>query len=277
MSGIITLLTDFGLADHYVSAMKGVILNINPKATFVDICHQVQPQNIVKAAFLLDSTWRYFPQGTIHLVVVDPGVGSRRHAIVLEHQSSFFIAPDNGVLSYLFADEKQPAHYAPSNLPKLHKLGTGFKAISLSNRRFWRPSVSATFHGRDILAPVAAHLSLGVPIEEFGKPVSKMLSFPIPRPYRSQDNLVGHIIHIDSFGNLISDIRSTDLPVSDLCIEVSGQHIDGLVQYYSQKDELVALIGSNDRLEIAQHNGSAAAFTGAGLGDEITVKLRTHV
>jgi len=277
VSGIITLLTDFGTADHYVSAMKGVILNINPKAILVDIGHQVQPQNIDRAAFLLDSTWRYFPQGTIHLVVVDPGVGSQRRAIVLEHQSTFFIAPDNGVLSYVLGFKKQPAHYAPSNLPKLHKLGTGFKAISLSNRRFWLPSVSATFHGRDILAPVAAHLSLGVPIEEFGKPVSKLWSFPIPQPLRSQDNLVGHIIHIDSFGNLISDIHSADLPAGDLCIEVSGQHIDGLVQYYDQKDELVALIGSNDQLEIARHNGSAAAFTGAGLGDDITVMLRTHV
>jgi S-adenosylmethionine hydrolase len=277
VNGIITLITDFGIADHYVSALKGVILNINPKAVLVDISHQVQPQNIAQAAFLLDSTWMYFPRGTIHLVVVDPGVGSQRRAILLEHQSTFFIAPDNSVLSYVLADEKQPTHYAPSNLPKLHKLGTGFKAISLSNRHFWRPFVSATFHGRDILAPVAAHLSLGVPIEEFGKPVSKLWSFPIPRPHQSQDSLIGHIIYIDSFGNLISDIHSADLPTGDIRVEVCGLQIDGLVQYYAQKDELVALIGSNDRLEIALHNGSAAAFTGANLGDEITVKLRTHV
>ena len=276
MSGIITLLTDFGMADHYVPAMKGVILSINPKATLVDICHQVQPQNIAQAAFLLDTTWKYFPQGTIHLVVVDPEVGSQRQAIILKHHSAFFVAPDNGVLSYLLADEEQPAHYAPSYSLEPRKLGPGLKAVALSNRRFWRPSVSATFHGRDILAPVAAHLSLGVPLEEFGKLVSKLLAFHLPRPRRSQDNLVGHIIHIDGFGNLISDIRSADLPSADLCIEVAGQRIKGLAQYYAQKEGMMALIGSSDRLEIAQRNGSAAALTGARLGDEITVKLRTH-
>ena len=276
MSGIITLLTDFGMADHYVSAMKGVILSINPKATLVDICHQVQPQNIAQAAFLLDATWRYFPQGIIHLIVVDPEVGSQRQAIILKHQSTLFVAPDNGVLSYLLTDEKQRTHNALSYSLEPRKLGPGLKAIALSNRSFWRPSVSATFHGRDILAPVAAHLSLGVPLEEFGKMVSELLAFPLPRPRRSQDSLVGHIIHIDSFGNLISDIRSADLPSADLCIEVAGQQIDGLAQYYAQKEGLMALIGSSDRLEVAQRNGSAAALTGAHLGDEITVKLGTH-
>ena len=122
MSSIITLLTDFGMADHYVSAMKGVILSINPKITLVDICHQVQPQNIAQAAFLLDSTWRYFPQGTIHLVVVDPQVGSRRQLIILEQHSTFFVAPDNGVLSYLLSDEEQTAHHSPLHSPKPHRL-----------------------------------------------------------------------------------------------------------------------------------------------------------
>ena len=278
MSSIITLLTDFGMADHYVSAMKGVILSINPKVTLVDICHQVQPQNIAQAAFLLDSTWRYFPQGTVHLIVVDPQVGSQRRLIVLEQQpSTFFVAPDNGVLSYLLSNEEQTVQPSLLHSPKPHRLGPGLKAVSLSNHQFWRPSVSVTFHGRDILAPVAAHLSLGIPLEEFGTPVTELLAFPLSHPCRLQDSLVGHILHIDSFGNLISDIRSADLPAGDLCIEVSGQHIDVVVQYYAQKEGLVALVGSSDRLEIAQSNGSAAAFTGAALGDEITVKLRTHV
>jgi S-adenosylmethionine hydrolase len=196
--------------------------------------------------------------------------------VILKYHSVFFVAPDNGVLSYLLFDKQQIVTSQSHSLESL-KLKPGLKAVVLSNDHLWRPSVSATFHGRDILAPVAAHLSNGISIEEFGTPVAELMALPIPHPHRLQDKLIGHIMHIDNFGNLISDIHGADLPSGDFCIEVAGQCIDGLVQYYAQKDGLVALISSSDHLEIALSHGSAAAFTGASLGDEIIVKLRTHV
>lgn len=272
MNNIITLLSDFGIADHYVSAMKGAILSINPKATIVDISHQVPPQDIAQAAYLLDNAWRYFPKGAIHLIVVDPGVGSQRKIVILQHPQAFFVAPDNGVLSYVLAEEKRPARSVSYSVKRV-KLSAGLRAMTLSNRRFWRSEVSNTFQGRDIMAPVAAHLSRGVPLEEFGEPITELMAFPVLRPRRSHDALTGHIIHIDSFGNLITDVRSADLPSRNVSIEVAGHHIQGLVRYYAQKDGLVALIGSSDRLEIALRNGSAAAFTGAKVGDEVVVRF----
>ena len=260
MSRVITLLSDFGAADHYVAAMKGVILSINPEATLVDISHNVQPQNIAQAAFLLDSAWKYFPEGTIHLVVVDPGVGSERKTVILQHPQGLFVAPDNGVLSYVLAE------CAPKG-----KLRPGTKAVSLSNRKLGMPMVSPTFHGRDIMAPAAAFLSMGAPIEELGDPVERLVTIPIPRPLRKRNALIGHVIHIDSFGNLITDVRNADVPSRNMSIEVLGHRIEGLVEYYAQKDGLVALFGSSDRLEIAFANGSAAAFTGAKVGYKVIV------
>jgi len=273
MAPVITLTTDFGTGDAYVASMKGVILTINPEAAIVDITHSVEPQNVLQAAFVLGSAHHYFPEGTIHVVVVDPGVGSERKAVILEAASAFFVAPDNGVLSYILDEvgtrPARPSAPTSLNLEK-RELGTGFEAIHITNPDFWRQPVSATFHGRDIFAPVAAHLSLGVPLSKFGDSTNRLNAYPIARPYQNAEgNLIGHILHIDGFGNLITDIRNSDLPTGELVIEIGNHRMRGLSQFYSQADGLLAIIGSSGHLEISLKNGNAAAFLGTKVGDEI--------
>ena len=209
MSPIITLTTDFGLTDAYVAAMKGVILGINPEVTLVDICHNINPQDIAGAAFVLGTAHQYFPEGTIHLVVVDPGVGSQRRSVILRTPSADFIAPDNGVLSYV-VEQSSPE---PAEDNQLRELGPGLEAFAITDPRFWRTPVSPIFHGRDIFAPVAAHLSLGRSPADFGEKLTSLVTLPLTRPHREPDgSVVGHILHIDSFGNLITDITAQDLP-----------------------------------------------------------------
>ena len=273
MAPVITLITDFGTGDAYVASMKGVILTINPKATIVDICHSVEPQNILQAAFIVSTAHHYFPEGTIHLAIIDPGVGSERKAIILKTPSAFFLAPDNGVLSYILDElgttPTKPPASIPSNLEH-RKLGANLEAIAITNPDFWRQPVSTTFHGRDIFAPVAAHLSLGVPLHKFGEGISCLCAFPMSRPSHDADgNLVGRILHVDNFGNLITNIRSSDLPGKEVAIEIGNQRIDGLSQFYSQKEGLAAIIGSSGYVEISLENGNAAAFLGIKVGDEI--------
>ncbi len=253
---IITLTTDFGMDDAYVATMKGVILSINPRVTIVDICHTIKPQNIAQAAFVLSTTYHYFPEGTIHVVVVDPGVGTERRAVLLITPLAFFLAPDNGVLSYII--EETP----PEDL----------QAIALSNPHFWLFPVSDTFHGRDIFAPVAAHLSLGTPPQDFGDHIDTLFTFPMPRPKMGEDAvLIGHILHIDRFGNLITDIRREDLPKGNLFIDVAGHFIEGLSPSYAEEEDLLAIIGSSGRLEISLKNGNAAALLRAKVDDEVSI------
>ena len=276
MAAVITLTTDFGTGDAYVASMKGVILTINPEATIVDITHSVEPQNVLQAAFILSTAHSYFPEGSIHVVVVDPGVGSARKAVILRTPSAFFVAPDNGVLSYLLDEPgrgpDRPSPPSPSNLEQ-REPGTGFEAVHITNPDFWLRPVSATFHGRDIFAPVAAHLSLGVPLSRFGDSIKRLYAFPIPRPDRdAEGNLVGHVLHIDNFGNLITDIKNNDLPTGELVVQIGSHRVQGLSQFYSQRDGLMAIIGSSGYLEISLRNGSAAAFLGIKVGG--TVRLR---
>lgn len=276
MAPVITLTTDFGTSDAYVAAMKGVILTINPKATIVDVCHSIEPRNILQAAFILSTAHHYFPEGTIHLAIVDPGVGSQRKAIILKMPSAFFLAPDNGVLSYVI-DELCPTPARPSatTSPDLEhrKLGADLEAVAITNPDFWRQPVSATFHGRDIFAPVAAHLSLGVPLHKFGESISCLYAFPVLRPYHdTEGNLLGRVLHIDNFGNLITNVRNSDLPGEEITVEISNQHIHGLSHFYSQGSGLAAIIGSSGYLEIALKNGNAAAFLNTKVGDEIKLK-----
>jgi S-adenosylmethionine hydrolase len=276
MSQIITLTTDFGTGDAYVGSMKGVILAINPKAIIVDICHSIEPQNVLQAAFILSTAHHYFPKGTIHLAIVDPGVGSQRKAVILKTPTAFFMAPDNGVLSYIIDEVcNTPTKPTPniSAHPEQKKLGAGLKAVSITNPDFWHKPVSTTFHGRDIFAPVAAHLSLGVPMSKFGDSLSHVCAFPIPRPYQdAKGNLIARILHIDNFGNLITDARSNDLPGQRVNIAIGSQNIYGISQSYAEKEGLAAIIGSGGYLEISLKNGSAANFLNVKVGDEI--KLR---
>jgi len=275
MSRVITLTTDFGTGDGYVASMKGVILGINPQATVVDISHSVEPQSIRQASFILHTSWRYFPEGSIHVVVVDPGVGSHRKAVILKTASACFITPDNGALSYVLHEiaEMQAQHsHAKISQATNRSLPDECEAVSLTRKEYWRHPVSATFHGRDVFAPVAAHLSLDIPITEFGESVNSLTVFPIPTPFQdATGQMVGHIIHIDRFGNLITNLRSRHIPSGGAAIEVRNQRIDNTSRYYSQGSGLMALIGSNDYLELSFRDGSAASILGAQVGD--TIKL----
>jgi hypothetical protein len=268
---IITLTTDFGTDDAYVAAMKGVILEINPDAILVDLSHSIEPQNISQAAFVFSNAYTYFPQDTVHLVVVDPGVGSLRRAIILETNNAIFVAPDNGVLSYVI----QASVKKRFSKPALMKLPPELQAFEITNSKFWRHPVSSTFHGRDIFAPVAAHVSLGKPLNDLGQAIASVNVFPLPQPHAvAGGNLVGHILHIDHFGNLITDITSEDLPSGAYSIDVAGHQISSLSQSYDQAQELLALIGSSGRLEIALKGGSAARLLGSKVGDELRITSR---
>ena len=273
MGAIITLTTDLGLNDAYVAAMKGVILGINPKVRLIDICHTIEPQNILQAAFVLSTAYEFFPQKTIHLVVVDPGVGTERRAIVLRTPSSDFVAPDNGVLSYAIQSLTKPVE-DNTNLQQI-ELKPELEAVAITKPRFWRSPVSPTFHGRDIFAPVAARLSLGFQPIDFGEAIHSITMLPFPHPHWTPDGvLVGHILHIDSFGNLITNIRSSDLPQTKqvITIEVGNQLISGLNRTYAEGKGLLALIGSSGYLEIALAGGSACALIKAKVGNELRVR-----
>lgn len=284
MSSIITLTTDFGLADGYVAAMKGVILGINPEARLVDICHNIEPQSILQAAFVFSTAYTFFPKRTVHVVVVDPGVGTERRAIILKTPNAFFVAPDNGVLSYIIQqylaeppdEEAEYQQYISAAGGRLLKvaLANEAEAVAITDNKYFRSPVSPTFHGRDIFAPVAAHLSLGVALEEFGERLTSLEMLLLHRPQKRADgSLVAHIIHIDNFGNLITDIKSDDLPgTGDVTVEVGGRTISGVSGTYAERRELMALVGSSGSLEIALRDGSAQSLLGVRLGDEVILR-----
>jgi S-adenosylmethionine hydrolase len=277
MNAVITLTTDFGFNDAYVASMKGVLLSINKEAKLVDICHTIKPQNISQAAFVLSTAYPYFPPKTVHMVVVDPGVGTERLSIILRVPQACFVAPDNGVLSYIIQQflAEPVVDKGKVSIKERAKPGADIEVVSITNPRFWRASVSPTFHGRDIFAPVAAALSLGFPPIEFGEPIASVEMLPMPQPYKRLDgSLLGHVLHIDSFGNLISDIRSDDLPKNGrmVIIEVGGELIYGLSHTYAQGSGLLALIGSSGYLEISLKGGSASSVLDAQIGDEVRLK-----
>ena len=267
MGAIITLTSDFGLTDGYAAAMKGVILGINPDAQLVDISHAIDAQNIAAAAFVLGTACVHFPPGTVHLVVVDPGVGTEREGIALETPAACFVAPDNGVLSYVLRD------YSCRD----GRLVPGLRAVRLTKDRYWRSPVSSTFHGRDIFAPVAAHLSRGVPLADLGEFTETVQVLPVDGPRRGDDgSLIGSIIHIDRFGNLITNIGSDILSgaQADAVARVKDREIKGLSKTYAQRSGLLALVGSTGRLEIALKDGNASEFLSAHIGDEVSVRMQ---
>lgn len=276
MSAIITLTTDLGLTDAYVAAMKGVILGINPEAKLVDICHSIKPQNIPQAAFVLGTAYKFFPQKTIHVVVVDPRVGTERRAIIMRTPSADFVAPDNGVLSYVIQQSSTKPVEENAN-QQLRELEPELEVVALTESRFWRSPVSPTFHGRDIFAPVAALLSLGFPPIDFGEAITSVTMSPLPRPYKALDgSLVGHILHIDNFGNLITNIKSDDLPQTKqaITIMVGNQLVHGLSHTYAEGRGLLALIGSSGYLEVSLKGGNAGALLNAEVGNEVRISHR---
>ena len=274
MSSIITLTTDFGLTDAYVAVTKGAILSVNPDVDIVDITHSIEPQNIVQGAFVLNNAYRYFPKQSIHIAVVDPGVGSKRCGVILKTPYALFVAPDNGILSWVINElSLNEDSSGQGSLPftKL-LLGEGIEAVAITDPRFWRQPVSSTFHARDIFAPVAAGLSLGISLYEFGEKLNSLHVFPAQRPSADQEgSLLGHVIYVDHFGNLITDIRSTDLPKKSVVIEIAGYHIQGLMRYYQETDGLMAIFGSSGYIEISIPGKSACSYLGAQVGDEVTV------
>lgn len=261
---IITLTTDFG-TDEYAGIMKGVILSLNPSAVIVDITHHIDPQDLVQAAYTIYSSYMYFPQGTIHLVVVDPTVGSDRKIIAFKITDHIFLAPDNGVLSLLINE---------GNINSITRI---------DNTSYFLDPVSRTFHGRDIFAPLSAHLSMGVPLKNLGTPVAQknLICLSIPEPYFSDNNeLIGAIISIDHFGNLITNINFNDIekinnifPGKKLCINVGRDKISNLSPNYDSAivGHPLAIIGSRGYLEISVNCGNAANHFMVEKGDLVRI------
>lgn len=275
MAPVITLTTDFGNRDAYVASIKGSILSINKKAIVVDITHSIETYDIGQAAYIINTAYNYFPSGTIHVVIIDPGVGSQRKVVILKTPSAIFIAPDNGVLSYIIDDlEPTSSHQKSANMAELRQkqVPGNTQAISITNQRYWIHPVSATFHGRDIFAPVAAHVSLGIPVEEFGELLDSLYVFPVPHPYHDhEENLNGIVLYIDHFGNLITNICEHNLPHGKISITVGHHKISGLSKCYSRSEGLTAIISSNGYLEIALKEVSAAQLLCSRVGEQVKI------
>jgi S-adenosylmethionine hydrolase len=255
---IITLTTDFGLTDPYVGIMKGVIAGITPDARAIDLTHEVRPQDIRQASFLLSTAVPFFPAGAVHVVVVDPGVGSRRRALAAACQGQFFVAPDNGVLSHVFL------HGTPA-------------MVELTNRKYWLPTISNTFHGRDIFAPVAAHLAAGVSLTELGAAIDDPVRLDMTRPVRHEDGSIsGHVQYIDHFGNCMTDVPAAMLvdPVSFSVRVADGPGLGPVRSTYADvvPGAPLALIGSAAFVEIAVRGGSAAERLALHVGSAIRLE-----
>jgi S-adenosyl-L-methionine hydrolase (adenosine-forming) len=257
---MITLLTDFGLSDYFVPAVKGVILSINPEVPIIDVTHDVAAHDIQAGAFTLGACYHNFPPGTIHVVVVDPGVGSTRRAIVVDAGGYLFVGPDNGVFSFVYARESNP------------------RVFQITNDRYFRRPVSATFHGRDVFAPVAAHIARGAKPEEIGAEIEDYVRFEIPRPrsIETRGVIEGRIIHIDRFGNLVTNFTEAELNPDELApsakIHVGGREVSRFKVYFAEatdRDDLFAYPGSAGFWEIALWRRSAAEFINARRGDEV--------
>lgn len=257
---IITLLTDFGLKDGNVGVMKGVILRVLPEAQIIDLSHLIQPQNILEGALILARSVPFFPAGTVHLAVVDPGVGTARRPMAARLGEQFFVLPDNGLITLL--------------LERAEAAGDPCEFVYLDQRQFWLPRVSHVFHGRDIFAPCAAHLASGVLLQELGSPIHNPVRLKFPAPELTAHGLWGEVVHIDHFGNLSTSIRREHLgDMHNVRIHLGGVEIFGLVHTFGDRPpgELVALYGSTDSLIVSVVNGSAAERLGVKVGDPVEV------
>jgi S-adenosylmethionine hydrolase len=256
---IITLTTDFGLRDAFVGVMKGVILGICAEARLVDLTHEVAPQDVLGGAVAVHDAVRFFPAGTIHLAVVDPGVGSRRRALAVRTRDACFVGPDNGLFTFVFAEP-------------------GWTAVRLEAPEYRLSPVSVTFHGRDVFAPAAAHLAAGVPLERFGPPVVDPVRLSWPTSRRDGRDVVGEVIGSDRFGNLLTSVTARDLgavsPDRSVSVLARGRELGGLVRCYDDGPEgrVAAIVGSTGRLELFVRNGDARAALGAKRGTEVRVR-----
>jgi len=257
---LITLTTDFGTVDPFVGVMKGVIAGINPEAQVIDISHGVPPQDIIAGALILRHSVSYFPRGTIHVAIVDPGVGSDRRPLLVQCDGNYFVGPDNGVLS-LALEGKEPT-----------------RIIQLSNPDYHLQPTSATFHGRDIFAPVAAHLSQGVDPAAFGMALDNFARIQRPEIVKSQRVIEGEIVYIDGFGNLFTTIQEQDLaalPNKDISVTIRDTTIHGLSQNYAdgENGRCLALINSWGLLEITYYKDNAQRRIAAKIGDKVQIRV----
>jgi S-adenosylmethionine hydrolase len=264
MQRLVTLTTDFGVHDHYVGAMKGVLLNINPEAHIVDICNSVQSYDVLDGALTIAQAYPYYPPGTVHVVVVDPGVGTARRPLLVTTGKHIFLAPDNGVLSFVFEREER------------------LSVRHITSDHYFAQPVSRTFHGRDIFAAVAGYLSKGVEQVKFGDEITDFTRFAAPRPKATgDDSMKGVVLKADKFGNLITNLTPADLPrlfavpPAQFTLTVGKAEIKTMRTAYAEgaQGELFAILGSTGYLEIATHRGSAARLAAADKGSEVSVTL----
>ncbi len=264
MTSIITLMTDFGMRDGFVGVMKGVIWGIAPEARIADLTHLISPQDILQAGVVLDRAAPYFPSGTIHIVVVDPGVGTARRPIAAQVGEQRYVGPDNGTLTMLLA--------------RAQRQNWKVEIVELNQPKYWRDEISASFHGRDIFAPVAAHLAAGVPLSAVGSPISDPVLLLLSAPERTATGLRGEIIHIDHFGNIGTNIKREDVAtLGSVSVRACGQDVPGLSNTFGDKPpgELIAFINSIGELAIAVVNGNAGQRLNAKVGDVVEVRQLT--
>jgi len=261
---IITFTTDFGLTEHYVGTMKGVILNINPSVHLVDISNLVQSYDVLDGALAISQSYSYFPTGTVHVVVVDPGVGTTRRPIIASSDGYHFVAPDNGVLSMVYAREERIA------------------VRHITADHYFRQPVSNTFHGRDVFAPVAAYLAKHVDSHKFGDPIQDYVRFAAPRPKPTGENRIRAVVlKVDRFGNLITNVTPEDIPslfgskATKFKITVGNKEITEIHANYAEgtPGEVFGILGSMGYLEIAANRASASQLTSANKGSEVNIVL----
>jgi len=261
---IVTLTTDFGVTDHFVGTMKGVILDIAPETQIVDISHAVQAFDVLDGALTIAQAYSYFPAGTVHLVIVDPGVGTARRPILVSTERHHFVAPDNGVLSLVYAREE-----------RMHVRHVTAEHYSLQ-------PVSKTFHGRDIFAPIAAYLAKGVDSEKFGEEITDFVRFNAPKPKTVDKGMKGIVLKVDRFGNLITNFTPQDVPMLmqldplPFKIVVGKKEVTNIRTLYAEGEpgEVFGILGSMGYLEIAANRASAAQLTGVGKGAEVNIQLQ---
>jgi S-adenosyl-L-methionine hydrolase (adenosine-forming) len=259
---IVTLITDFGLKDGNVGVMKGVILKISPRVQIVDLTHLIGAQDVIEAGLILARALPYFTSGTIHVVVVDPGVGTSRRPFVAQIGTQFVIGPDNGFITLA--------------LERAEAQGEEVKFVHLNRPSYWLPDVSHVFHGRDIFAPAAAHLAGGLALVQLGTPFEDPVRLHLPHPERTASGWHGEVIHIDHFGNISTNIRQEHLGYpAKMKMRLCGVEIEGMVSTFGERPagELVALYGSTGNLLACVVNGSAAGQLGAKVGDAVEVTL----
>lgn len=258
---IITLTTDFGTSDHLVGAMKGVILNVNPAARIVDINHSVVPFDILDGALSIANAYKYFPPRTIHVIVVDPGVGTDRRPLLVSGEKQFFVAPDNGVLSVIYERESCTVRH-------------------ITAEHYFLNPVSPTFHGRDIFAPTAAWLSKAFQTEAFGNPITDFVRFTLPKAKANGQAVKGVVLRVDAFGNLMTNLTADDIPIGTLGggpikLAVAGKPVAKFAQTFAGggPGEPIAILGSAGYIEVAVNRGNAARTLGANRGAEVVLEI----